>query len=495
MGEEYSESNDELRKLYDSFCEAIERGDDLMEFSSDDLLDVIDYCVHGYNVSIAGEAIFEGLRRNPHDLDFIKRKGFMYHELDESVACERIFSQLAEKEFVRIALELRDKAECHEDEIDSVFSRTLSAVKKGSVEDWDIVFMIDIFDDLGMIDIIVRHADEISRLSRAPEVIYSELYNLFNENGHYREALEAAKKMCDVNAFDGEAWAELANIYMMKFGDRESAVECAEYALAINPDFIPALMIKAIAIYESNPQEAHDIVWKAYNETSENHIVTFAMGCIDLLDGNDLMGVYRLNNAVADFEKSYQRKEVLDLALRNFKEKEYCLVLARTITYILRLDSDINVLEWIEQLKRQGAYIGALCIVMAIREIGLFDNNMIALITSICEVYYRTEEYEELVDFVSKMYPVRSEWMDVIPGVIQLLYALALYRLGRTEELKTFLNEAIESCIETPNGLNVQELIFLRANRQSLIAMRQAINSLSTSVDESLFDPFAGSQG
>ena len=76
MAKENPDSGNELRKLYLSFTKAVEEGDDLMEFSSDDLLDVFDYALRGADEYIAGEAMIEGLRRAPGDGDFIKRKGF-----------------------------------------------------------------------------------------------------------------------------------------------------------------------------------------------------------------------------------------------------------------------------------------------------------------------------------------------------------------------------------------------------------------------------------
>ncbi|MBD5320002.1 MAG: hypothetical protein HDS07_03790 [Bacteroides sp.] len=489
MAKENPDSGNELRKLYLSFTKAVEEGDDLMEFSSDDLLDVFDYALRGADEYIAGEAMIEGLRRAPGDGDFIKRKGFLFHEIDNDEACERIFRELPETEFVRVALALRDAAELPEAAADEFFRKALAMVGSSTVEEWDIVFLVDIFDTIDKIDLLMRHGDEIARVSQIPECIFSELYNLFYEKGRYSEALEVGKKLCDLNAFDVEAWTELANLYLMKFGDAESAIECAEYAIAIEPDNLTALMLSVIALHGSDPKQARDIVSSTLRKHPDEPMVLFAAGCIDFMDDNEPRGLERINESFTGFNK-IQRREAMDLALRNIKDIDNSPEVIRNLGIMLNDDREINCAEWLENLIRMGAYCGALCLATASLEARTLDLSILSVVTNICESIYRMGQYEELKGFVEDLYPNEESRLEDMPAVMMLIYAIALYRLGEISELKRFLNDAIKTTAVTPRGILVQENIFLRANNRMLTLMRRELDKLPTPPDESLFDPF-----
>ncbi len=487
MAKEFSDSDDELRQLYLSFTKAVEEGGDLMEFSSDDLLDIFDYALRGADEATAGDAVIEGLRRAPHDSDFIKRKGFLFHEIDNDEACERVFAQLPEDAFVRIALLMRNSVE--REDVDEIISRSLNDFSAGSVEEWDIVFLVDIFDNIDRVDLLVRHAEEISRVSQIPEAVYSELYSLFYDKRDYKSALEICKKLCDLNAFDAVTWTELAHLYLMKFGDTDMAVESAEYALAIEPENLTALMLKSIALHGSDPQEARNIVSQVLRKNPDEPMALFASGCIELLDGNESVALARLNESLAGFNKS-QRREAMDLALRYMKRMENSTELIRNLSVVLLNDQEINCSEWLENLIRLEAYCGALCLATAAIEAGRLDLSMLSVITAVCEALYRMEHYDDLRSFIKDIYPDRADWKENMPAIIMAIYAVTLYRIGEITELRDFLEEAVEASSVTPRGINVQERIFLRANLSLLLNLREALDHLPEPPDETMFDPF-----
>lgn len=487
MAKDNPDNGDELRKLYFSFAKAIDEGSDLMDFSSDDLLDVFDYALRGNDEAIAGEAVIEGLRRAPGNLDFVKRKGFLFHEIDNDEACERIFMQLPETEFVRIALLLRNSASLSN--IDDLFRQRLASVNDFTVEEWDIVFLVDIFDTIDKIEVLQRNINEISRVSQIPEAIYSELYNLLYEKGRFSDALEIGKMLCDVNAFDVEAWTELANLYLMKFGDAESAIESAEYALAIDPDNLTALMLKAIALHDSDHREARNIVSDALRNHPDESIVLFASGCIEFLDDNEAIALARLNDSFPGFSR-LQRREAMDLALRYIKSLENSAEVVRNLTLLLHDDSDLNCEEWLERLNRSGCYVGACCLISAALKVNALDTSMLSVVTGICEALYHTGQFAEIKRFINEIYSDSDTSFILMPSVVMLIYATALYRLGEMAELRAFLKQAISFTKDTPRGINVNERIFLRANHRLLVRMGEQIDRLPLPPEESLFDPF-----
>jgi tetratricopeptide (TPR) repeat protein len=71
------------------------------------------------------------------------------------------------------------------------------------------------------------------------------------------EAVRALERACDLDPEQPSSWMSLADAYRLA-GDLNKASSCAERAIALAPDQVPPLLLRAeIALQAGNPQEAH----------------------------------------------------------------------------------------------------------------------------------------------------------------------------------------------------------------------------------------------
>lgn len=472
----------EMERLYTAFVEALDSGRDFSSFSKDDLIDVYDFSRGIPNDYVAAESIDEGLRRFPDDSDLIKRKAFLYHELGHDSICDMYMQRLPEQNFVRKITDLKNQSRIF-DEIPDLRS-CLTEYKSGSIEDGDIIYLVDIFEDNGYLDRVADCADELSGISQYPSTVYNELYNVFYNRGMYERALAYGQKLTDIEPFNASAWIELANLYLMKLGRVDVAAECAEYAIAIEPENVSPRMIKALTVYESNPDEAKQMVGNARLENADVPSVCYVDAFIDFFEGKEESAVLKISRSLKEFSVA-QRREAADLVLRKISmplPDEMRVGLQE----MLLVDDDVNIEKWIENLVNLGCFRGACELYIAGVNSHCYEASDIDSSLTVAEAMYRVKEYDAAIELLQPY--IDEAVKQDIPAMAMLLYSLSRYRSGLTSGLRALLDQAITAYEHHGLQLSASETIATESILPRLRALTMKMDG-DEYVEEQDFDP------
>lgn len=432
-----SYSDDEIIRLYNSFVESVKSGGDLSEYSEDDLLDIFDYASGIPDDATSAEVIICGERRFPASNDLLKRKAFLFHQLGQEEACRGVLRRLSGKSFLRRILGIVESSELH-DVYESIVD-CIERLPSGKIEDGDIMYLVDIFDSSGELQFLADNADRFSRISEYPSTIYNELFHLYWEKGDYTQAVEFGRKVTEAEPFNSNAWTELADLYNIHIKDSRAAVECADFALAIDPESLGAMVVKSSALYESDPEESRQVVSQLTQIAPEDPLVLYAEAILNINDGDRQKGIEYLEKALAIAVPSQYRNifnvllSVIDAPL----DQPLCAKLKE----LFETDGTVDAVRWCSELISSGSYAGAYEVFRAAYESGRMDLTDPDSVMLGAEALYRMGYYGSVVELLEAGFSGLDENLLHLTFPLALIYVLSMYRTGvkDPEEIRTYI--------------------------------------------------------
>lgn len=430
--------DDEMVGLYNSFVEAVKSGGDMSDFSEDDLIDIFDYASGIPDDAIAAETIIQGARFFPSSADLLKRKALLFHQLGQESACREIIGRLSEKSFLFQILNI--KSTSGKKEIYKSIINCLDQMPAGRVEDGDIMYIVDYFDSIDEIVFVADHADSFSRVSEYPSTIYNELFHLYWEKGDYSKAAEFGRRVTEIEPFNSNAWTELADLYNIQIKDSQAAVECADFALAIDPDSLGAMVVKSSALYESAPDESRRVVARLVDISPSDPLVLYAEAILNINDGRKATGIDKLERALSVAEISQYRNifnvllSVIELPLKPGLHSMMCDLFVN--------DDSIDAVKWCSDLLADGSYVGAYEVFLSANKSHRFDFSDQNAFMVATEVLYRMCHFADVVELLKSGYEGLDKNLLNLPLPLALMYALSRYRNDKNdfEEIRAYLD-------------------------------------------------------
>lgn len=477
---------DDLLSLYQSFSHAVVNGKDLSEFSKDDLLDIYDYTRGIPDDFLANEAVIAGLRRFPKSKDFIKRKALLFYDLGQEEVCFTTLMSLPERMFVRAVASVRHEIEKFNASPD--LCKVLEEYKPGSVEDGDILFLSDIFEDIGRVDVLEQCAETISKISQFPTTIFRCLYNISIENGEAGKAEKYARRLTEIDPFNSSTWVDLGNFYLTKLENLAGAIEAVEYALAIDPENVPAKMIKAFALYEADPQKARQLTQEVLSKNPSDARALYVSACMDFNEKRESEAVDKIISSLAEFN-SVQSRDAVDLMLRSITGPLSDSA-AQVLEETLRDDKGLNIATWMRDLLGNRSFRGAYELLMAGIRSHRFSSHDPENASVISEVLYRNGSYKDLEFFISQDQPFEN-LKDLTP-FYALIYSLSLFRQGMTGETKRWIEYYLSVLAREPESIRSSLVEINMVNEAALRRLDRLHHFIDgdTDVSESMFDPY-----
>ena len=429
--------DDEMVSLYNSFVEAVKSGGDMSDFSEDDLLDIFDYASGIPDDATAAEVIIQGARYFPSSSDLLKRKAFLFHQLGQENACREIIGRMPDKSFLSRILNITETS--NGNDVYGSIVRYVDQMPAGRIEDGDLMYLVDYFDSVDDLDFVAGHADSFSRISEYPSTIYNELFHLYWEKGDYSKAAEFGRKVTEIEPFNGNAWTELADLYNIQMKDPQAAVECADFALAIDPDSLGAMVVKSSALYESSPDESRRVVARLLEIAPSDPLVLYAEAILNINDGKKKEGIEKLEKALSAAEPS-QYRNIFNVLL---SVVEYPLPpsLHSMMLVLFETDNSVDAVRWCCDLIADGSYVGAYEVFRSAYEAHRYDFSAPEAFMTATEVLYRMGHFGSVVELLKSGYGDLDDNLLHLPLPLALMYALSRYRndTNDSEEIRAYL--------------------------------------------------------
>ena len=236
--------DDNRRELYERFREELRTDRRSMFFDEDDLIELYDYANDRRDRFTALEVLFCGERLYPSSTALAERRALFYLNLDDEAAAEAV-ELLPDDSMIKRLTALRVShadTETARKELDTLLST------RSAFSDEEIIQLSDTAEELGLYDWLLANRSKIAAHTDYPPTFLYELCQIAQSRDP-EEALRILEDLTMMEPFSIDFWLLTGQI-QLETGNAEKALPALEYALAIDPENVRGLMMKAQAFNE-----------------------------------------------------------------------------------------------------------------------------------------------------------------------------------------------------------------------------------------------------
>ncbi len=429
-------NTDERQQLLERFIKEISSGVASVFYDEDELIELYDYASDIGNDYVRFEVLMCGSRLYPSSVALGERKAFFFYMEDNEEAAKSALAVLPDSSVLKQLLSLlvnHVPKNVAAQELDKI----LASVKE--FEDEEVIRLVHTACILGAYSWLTDNYQAILSRCSYPQSFVFELMNEANARGDYEVVAKLSEELTLLEPFNGEFWESLAEVNITHLNKFDAGLSYLDYALAINPDSVPALLLKARALHELDKpvEEIMQVLAKAMELESDNVTPVQYMalslyakgykgeavkvledylevhpGSIDAVESLLLMSDGKIKpgtlepffeDVSEDDEKLYRPKQLfLDMAKGFVTDKEYGPALA--------------ILDFYD------------------RKIGLQDESEL-----LYELLYRKGKYD---DVVTRWQSIPAQYRT---HIIDLVFVLSCFRVNRVELVRKHISSILES--------------------------------------------------
>lgn len=223
-----------LHRLYEEYKENMLHSTP-HDMSHDELRDVYDHASDLGDAYTQMAVMAEALRRWPKDREMLERQGFFFWERDDFPAARFVAKKLPDSSFLKALLLLLLDFPGWE-EVQKRLDVLLGRARKGSLDDEDIIRLVEFCSLHQLTDWLSRSYDTLKQCAKYPDTVMREVAEYARESDAHQLAVKALEDLSEAFPFDEEVWQKLCDVYVEGLEDYEAAENALSYALALNPD-------------------------------------------------------------------------------------------------------------------------------------------------------------------------------------------------------------------------------------------------------------------
>ena len=261
-GDEYFDSK-EFMQLLDTYEQAVNSGQPVL-MDSDELAEIADYYQMTNHMEEAENAIDLALKLSPGAIAPLVYK---IHEAlynNDSDEAERLLDQIIDRsdpDFVYTKGEImiaRDEV----DKATAYFTEETDNVPEEEFNDY-IIDVANIYQNYDLPGEAIQWLDKSTDTSSEN---YRELRGrALNSLGHYKESEDIFTQLVDESPYSKFYWTSLSTAQLMQ-GDMENAMSSCEFAIAIDPCYPDAIVIKGNILFKNEKFEEALDYYRRYSE-------------------------------------------------------------------------------------------------------------------------------------------------------------------------------------------------------------------------------------
>lgn len=475
----------EMAALYARFVAALERSDDLSDFSEDDLLDIYDFSRSVPDDYVALEVLATCARYYPGSVDMAKRKVLFFHDFEQDSAVLSASRALSPDSLVRQIAALKAHTPKSVAEASRRLNNILANIQPRSIEDGDLYFLIETYNDLGFLDAIADAHETIAGCCAFPSTLYHELAKIYSEQENVDKAIPFYQALTVNEPFVAQWWEELAGAYFNLADDKEAALEAIDYALALSPESIDGRLMKATMLSHDDGDASEAIVKEVLADMPDYRPALFLQACLFF---KDYMREDAFDSLIAYVKSAMKSDEVPDRAFFKLLVERYGDDTPQALrevlfTYIATLDSS-DVYQW--ALSTPICFERIVILEMAKESRDLADFSALHL-RMLAEAYYITGQCEKVQQLLESL-PECDSRNDL---GLTLIYCLSRYRLGLTQGLEQYIAEKLkENTLVVMDGLtDTENSLMLRGARHYLTVLADCLKHPYNHAPEE-YDPY-----
>ena len=462
---------DERVLLYNQFKKSLTETSSSEFFDEDVLVEIFDYAGDVNDDYVRMEVLLYGARVYPHSETLKIRRGYFYFTqgIDEGVTAMIKTAQTPSA--LWDILKLRNESV---DAVDVKRQLDLLIDKYDTFDDETVIQLVDVASALNAFDWLKENVHRLKRKCEYRQVLYYEIASMAEINNDFAFAAEMMEQLTMIEPFNVQFWEMLAQYYANDF-NVDKAITAAEYALAIDADSLPSIVIKAQCLLKKNENLDHidEQLARGVKQNPDDSLAVQTLAVVKIERGLVDEAVALLLDYIA---RNKTDKDVIDYLLvideQNIKEILDKCIQSETAP------SETVWIDWADRNVFNGNYRQAREILSCYnRNEGLQKGLLLYF-----EVLYRLGNYGDV------LHQYNNYEGEIYDEHINMIVALSLLRSNKKKEAKVvaeriFNDTVFESCCDISSKL---QLNALESVMKGIVEL--AGGSASFSIDD--IDPF-----
>lgn len=431
-----TDSNDKSREtLYNDFRDAMTSNESSsVYFDEGDLVEVFDYAGDQGDDATRTEVIALASRLYPDSDELKIRKAFYYYLIDNPEMSRKVVNGSHGEgplwDILRLRLDPPSEKDA-ESELDALFD------KYDTLGDEEVIQLINLANSVKRLDWAVANIDGFrKRTSYMPTCLY-EIAVLSGLNQDNDTVVKMTEELTRIEPFTEVYWLMMARAYtdMMQVNDALSAVD---YALAINPDNVEAVLLKAQlkVLNDQADDETIAEIERLKALDPENVSLVKTLGVLLSSRGRKDDAYV---NYVGYFTFHPDAGDILELLLE-INPGEF--LIEKYYAASTSCDED----EWLEMainLSGQGHHKAAAALLGVFHEKEGLTHGFERYV---CEMYWggNYAKLERLLD-----HPANKIYSPSFSPTVSLCYVMSMVRVGRSRKVENFINKWLDNSKNT----------------------------------------------
>lgn len=475
------EHNNSVERLYRQFVADMDQPLSERYYDEADLLDVFDYASDVGDDAVRTEVVLLAERLCPGSVSIAERKALLYWSMGSNEAASKVISTIPGKHFLTRLTQLRIKKNVAQLAAND-FSMLVKGVKPGTMEDEEVIQLIDAAHEAGQEQWLMDHYELLKQLAQYPETVMYDIVGAVLDSGldsDFEFVNKALDDLTMASPYDLGFWEYAADVAMSRQEDPERALGCVEYALAINPKSQKSLVLKSDCLLAMDPpriDEALDAARKAYilypDEASVSLAYAHALQRSDregeamevlkrhlTMKGCDLLVIV----PISMFDSGLDVGDLLRSAVTNVNPE------------LLEMQFDGLVTKYTSL----GDYEHLAQIMEVAEELGYVRNYNPEFMV---ELYFRTDRWEKTLPYLAECVPFNHKiWL--------LALLMSLPGPNGVEETVKEIDERLKDIDDSITTSSLADIMQYRAIKEHVKAIRETLLS-GEQLDVNHFNPF-----
>ena len=421
------DNNDDTRQgLYNEFeSEIVKAGNPEAYFDENDLIEIFDYASDMDNYIVKMEVLLYGARHYPTSEALATRRAWFYSSFGEMEAAADVNSRVSNGGFLNRLLSLRAEGATDSPDTRARLDGIVDDTKEFGDE--DVIQLVDFCAENDMLDWVEKNRNRIEeKCSYTPTLIY-EYPDRAEEISDLPTAHRLFEELTMMEPFTVDFWVRLANVQLLE-GLYDDALGSADYALAIDSNYIEAMRLKGRALYRlDQPREKVAEVFRTvldHPEANDSDATAYAATIVEL---------GRTDEAVRLLEETISRYPLSQVPIDLLMNIDF----RRATPFILQVAERTSftrdtLVAWAREHMSNGR------IDIAAELLRLFRDRFVGApeLNFLTELWYFNKMYREVIDITEESISGLSELRMPTPG-LTFPYLMSLIRLGETDKALT----------------------------------------------------------
>lgn len=440
-------NDDDRRNLYEEFLsEVVRAGNPEAFFDENDLVEIFDYSSDMSNYIAKMEVLLYGARHYPDSQALATRRAWFYSSLGENEAAAHLNSRVSNGGVLNELLDLYSATPLGSPDtvkrLEEIVDRT------DDFADEEIIQLVDFCAEAQLLDWVERNYDRIKGKCSYPQTFIYEYANSLEDAGDRERPVQLFEELTMLEPFTTDFWERLSEA-QYRAEQYDAAISSADYALAIDPDSVPARRVKAMAMYalQRSPEEIITLLREIFDAPDITETEVGVLTGLLAVTGSTDEAVARLHTYLTLHTPT---RSILDMLLSLDPEG--------VTDYVRRISAPdsfptFSLLDWArdEYLGDNRALCGPLAQVMHQLRPEPTDEEASFMVEAFC----LNSMHEKAVEVAESVSPMTRPELLTRPA-FAYSYIMSLIRLGRDDQARDVARRALEMIkAQTTPGENI----------------------------------------